>query len=518
MELTEAFMMRWVVIIGFVFSNVWAQVTYTWTGSVDNSWHKPCNWSPNGVPTCLDNVIIPGGTPNNPVITGVAGCATITIQSTNGAQLTIYVDSGGILQVGNCPLPITTKNCPNTGICKQITASGTSIRRIGSIVLDTAQNIIMGGFSSPSNDNSYIAKLQSDFTFLWGKEVDYNFVNERVIKVVVSDSAYYLLSRTWGTIAPMITKVDWNGTVLWSAVYQSPDDITPESMVGYNNKLYIVASMSGTLTSCIVFVIDAADGTVLWSKRVSNNNYDLEPRDITLTPQKKLLIVGRSENQSGTPIDPATWLFEMDTSGAFSSSKEIQLQAASVLETALKVFAYGNYYLLLGSTNEGSGVLNNPFIVKMVASSAAVVWAKYLDRGGTGGNVLDAYIAYDSSFVIIAGSDRIFKVDSTGNLVWNKQFNSNFSAYALAEMSNGDIIVGGQDNNLPSVATFTLLNSDGTSTCLSNCATSDAPETLMDITSPTVNPLTTLMVSNYNFTKQNVGVSQSAGTLTDYCP
>ncbi|MCD4696098.1 MAG: T9SS type A sorting domain-containing protein [Bacteroidales bacterium] len=60
---------------------------YTWNGTVDNDWDYPFNWTPNGVPTPTDEVIIPAGTPNDPVIFGSA--ATFDLVVNAGAILTI---------------------------------------------------------------------------------------------------------------------------------------------------------------------------------------------------------------------------------------------------------------------------------------------------------------------------------------------------------------------------------------------------------------------------------------------
>ena len=43
----------------------------SWTGLVDTDWHKPCNWSPQFVPKCCNNVSVPLTT-NQPIVSGVA--------------------------------------------------------------------------------------------------------------------------------------------------------------------------------------------------------------------------------------------------------------------------------------------------------------------------------------------------------------------------------------------------------------------------------------------------------------
>lgn len=74
--------------------------TITWTGSEDTDWHKKCNWSSNTVPTCSDDVIIPSGTANKPVISGVAHCKTIDVQTVASNLLTI--NTGATLEIGTC--------------------------------------------------------------------------------------------------------------------------------------------------------------------------------------------------------------------------------------------------------------------------------------------------------------------------------------------------------------------------------------------------------------------------------
>jgi len=67
----------------------------TWKGSESNDWDDPSNWNPQRVPAPGDNVLIPDGTPNDPVIgTGVhANCNKITLK--DGANLTIESTQNG---------------------------------------------------------------------------------------------------------------------------------------------------------------------------------------------------------------------------------------------------------------------------------------------------------------------------------------------------------------------------------------------------------------------------------------
>ncbi|HLP51378.1 MAG TPA: glycine-rich protein, partial [Chitinophagales bacterium] len=74
--------------------------TNTWTGSLDNDWHKTCNWSLNQLPACSHDVVIPNTT-NKPRITGVAHSRTIEVQYTSGAHLYVETNLGAQLYVSS---------------------------------------------------------------------------------------------------------------------------------------------------------------------------------------------------------------------------------------------------------------------------------------------------------------------------------------------------------------------------------------------------------------------------------
>ncbi|MEI6434467.1 MAG: hypothetical protein WCP32_06450 [Bacteroidota bacterium] len=59
-----------------------------WNGSVSAQWNNPLNWTPAAVPLLTENVSIPSGKPNNPVIaTEGNACKNLVIQT--GASITV---------------------------------------------------------------------------------------------------------------------------------------------------------------------------------------------------------------------------------------------------------------------------------------------------------------------------------------------------------------------------------------------------------------------------------------------
>jgi len=94
-----------VVLLHVCFLN--AQIDKHWTGSVSTDWSNPQNWSPEGIPDSIDNVIIPHSVPNYPpmpVLDSGYVANDLTIESTgeltlNGHRLELFgnflVDSAG---------------------------------------------------------------------------------------------------------------------------------------------------------------------------------------------------------------------------------------------------------------------------------------------------------------------------------------------------------------------------------------------------------------------------------------
>ncbi len=132
----------------------------TWTGALDTDWHKPCNWSPQFVPKCCNNVSVPLTT-NQPIVSGVAAAEDLTIYTTNGAQVT--VNNGANLQIADCPTTVTSTACPSlavitttaiSGITQTTAISGGTISYQGASPI-TARGVCWGTTTNPTLANSF---------------------------------------------------------------------------------------------------------------------------------------------------------------------------------------------------------------------------------------------------------------------------------------------------------------------------------------------------------------------------
>ncbi len=98
-----------------------------WNGSISQNWQTADNWTPSGIPTSGDYVIIPSS-PNNPIISGsnyktfackllIKNNASLYIQSSNSITVTndVTVESNGMFQIENNASLIQIDNVGNTG-------------------------------------------------------------------------------------------------------------------------------------------------------------------------------------------------------------------------------------------------------------------------------------------------------------------------------------------------------------------------------------------------------------------
>jgi hypothetical protein len=97
-----------------------------WDGSTDNNWNVADNWTPSGVPTSANCVVIPV-TANNPVISGAPDGVGYNLSVYNGAQLTVNsnnnliitdkvtVQPTGIFTLNNSASLIQINNILNSG-------------------------------------------------------------------------------------------------------------------------------------------------------------------------------------------------------------------------------------------------------------------------------------------------------------------------------------------------------------------------------------------------------------------
>ncbi len=102
---------------------------HNWTGATDTDWQKTGNWDLGTIPTSTDNVVIPNGISNYPLIeTTLAECNNITIENTSS----VTIATNGEMTVSGT----ITNNASNAGLVINSDATGT-----GSLIQNSASGV-----------------------------------------------------------------------------------------------------------------------------------------------------------------------------------------------------------------------------------------------------------------------------------------------------------------------------------------------------------------------------------------
>lgn len=98
------------VAISFVTTTV-ATPLVTWNGNTSTDWNTTTNWTPNQLPTVTDNVVIPAGRPNYPVITTEG----LSVNNTTALKrcLSLHIDAGGTVTVNAALLGVYVSGTVN---------------------------------------------------------------------------------------------------------------------------------------------------------------------------------------------------------------------------------------------------------------------------------------------------------------------------------------------------------------------------------------------------------------------
>ena len=167
-----------------LFSGLNSTAQSTWNGTNSSSWLDNGNWT-GGVPNQNDDVVIPSGLTNYPVLTGSFSCANLTINGNltlnSGAELSVFgnfintgsfVENGGVLilagngatTMNTTPMEITELRIESTG---GVTISGGMVTIIDELQVNKS-SLNTGGLitlRSDANGTARIAELNHTCTY-----------------------------------------------------------------------------------------------------------------------------------------------------------------------------------------------------------------------------------------------------------------------------------------------------------------------------------------------------------------
>lgn len=141
-----------------------------WNGSVNNDWNNNNNWTPTGIPTAMDCVVIPN-TANDPVISGsgynglglnmsIQNDAVLTVNADNAVTITDWVNisATGELILDNAASLVQTNNVANTGTGNMLMDRDVNIRKLDYVYWSSPVTSFASSAISPGTPTSLIWK------------------------------------------------------------------------------------------------------------------------------------------------------------------------------------------------------------------------------------------------------------------------------------------------------------------------------------------------------------------------
>ena len=297
-------------------------------------------------------------------------------------------------------------------------ATSTDYLPIKGVCVDSSNNVIVCGQysnngASPAVGSTFLAKFNTYGNLLWQKSITNTSTYLEDIKFVKTDSSgniYIVGNNLTGTASFLISKYNSDGSFLWtsSIVPQYFGQGTATTALAFNftidssNNLYVVGSISGSSVAGCVVKIDSS-GNTTWFRTLYpsfGSGFTGLIKSVAVDSSGNVYLGGESNGTIGL-----IFITRLDSTGAtigntFYSSYDTLTSAV--------VCPNGNISFLSGTR------------IITINSGGTIQWARSVTNTGSSAAVLSV----DSSSNLYGALEGglFFKIDSSGTVVWQRQY------------------------------------------------------------------------------------------------
>lgn len=249
-----------------------------------------------------------------------------------------------------------------------------------------------------------------------------------------------------------LAKLDTNGNPLWEkegSIYV----VRPQVLTEADDGSIFIAGEAPTLTSTnekFWVAKLSSTGDFIWQKGYFIANHGGNAFALTATANDGVAIAGYTNNDSDTDY----WILNLDKNGTVIWQKTFggnKTDLASVIKATPD-----NGFIISGYTYSFSTILSDTWVIKL-NSQGNLVWQKTLRNDLSYDLIWDLAVTPDGSSYYIgkkssaSGSEVVdwwvFKLDSAGNLAWSKTFglegSGNSQGYSIFATDNNNIYISG---------------------------------------------------------------------------
>uniref|UniRef100_A0A7C4TES9 T9SS type A sorting domain-containing protein n=1 Tax=candidate division WOR-3 bacterium TaxID=2052148 RepID=A0A7C4TES9_UNCW3 len=308
----------------------------------------------------------------------------------------------------------------------------------------------------------YFLKVDSLGNILWVHEYEPFYASNRISYSFKTFSEGYILvgyRDTTHYINPnlCLLRTNQTGDSIWQKLHGGDSldigywiEITPDSnfIIAGETKSYGLGSSDAWLIKT-----DTA-GNIIWTRTFGGVSYDVA-RCVKNTPDKGFIILS-STYSSGAGFSDI-WLLKADSLGNLEWSKTY---GGECYEWGYEVEVLNNGYIIIGQTNSfGWNYAQDVYLIR-TDSSGDTLWTKTFDNCSDDDVGYSIACTWDNGFVL-AGyttpqvlSDKdiwLIKIDSTGNILWQRTFGGvkDDGAYSIETTSDSGFIIAGYTFSQP---------------------------------------------------------------------
>ncbi len=349
-------------------------------------------------------------------------------------------------------------------ICWDKTFGGNAFDRAYSIQQTTDGGYIVAGVTSSKGagkQDAWIFKLDSTGNLQWDKTFGGND-NDRAYAIQQTTEGGYIVageteSKSAGYDDAWIFKLDSTGNVQWDKTFGGNDFESAKAIRQTTDGGYIVAGekdSKSTENDAWIFKLDSK-GNMQWDKTFGGNDDD-SAYSIQQTTDGGYIVAGETESKGAGKQD--AWILKLDATGNVQWDKTFggnDFEGANAIQQTTD-----GGYIVAGETNLKSVDKDDAWIFKL-DSTGNVQWDKIFGGNDDDDGVYSIQQTTDGGYVVAgvkdsksaSGAAWILKLDATGNLQWDKTFGgdnikkSGDKAYSIQQTTDGGYVVAGDNRS-----------------------------------------------------------------------
>jgi len=318
----------------------------------------------------------------------------------------------------------------------------------------------------------------------------------------------------------VVLKLDASGNTMWEKMYGGGDGEGGRSIHQTADGGYIVTGFTRSYGAgdkdLWVLKLDSC-GTIMWQKAYGGSNYE-EGYEIHQTSDGGYILTGSSEAGAND-----VWLLKLDSTGNINWQKTYGGIAndygLSIQQTA------DNGYVVAGYTSSYGTGASDAWVLKL-DSTGNINWQKtyggidYDYAHSIQQTVEGGYILTGNTCSFGAGGADIWiiKLDSIGNMSWQKTYGGigSESGFSVRQTSDGGYIVTGHIGSFPAVWLDLLILRLDNSGCMLGCSTITSDDTTASSCNSMCAPLdTSISALSTSVTVSTLEVTHDPGIDTD---